>query len=121
MKSFFILEGGYLVIAFIILLITLFVSTRPFMAEGSVKKGLISVAIVLSFFIGLHFRITTNRMNEVKEAFNNNKDILCESRMQRKVAQTVTVNKSNEWRMNGDNFASPNYNREFHSARCIVK
>jgi len=121
MQKFFILEGGYLVIGFIIILITLFVSTRPFMAKGSLKKGLISVTLFLSFFIGLHFYITTSRMAEVREAFNNNQSVLCESRMQRKVAQTVTVLKSNEWFMKGDNFTSPNYNREFHSARCVVE
>ncbi|MBL0721861.1 MAG: hypothetical protein JJV88_04695 [Sulfurovum sp.] len=121
MQSFFILEGGYLVIGFIVLLITIFVSTRPFMGKGSLAKGLISVTLILSFFIGLHFVITTQRMIQVQDAFNQNKTILCESRMQRKAAQSVIINKSNEWYINEDNFASPNYNREFHSARCIVE
>ncbi len=121
MEKFLILEGGYLVIAFIIMLITIFVTTRPFMAKDSLKKGIISVSLVLSFFIGLHYYITTSRMTEVREAFEADKIIICESRMQRKVAQTVLVQKSNEWFMEGDNFASPHYIRAFHSARCIVK
>jgi len=121
MEKFLTLEGGYLVIGLIIMIITLFVTTRPFMAKDSLKKGTISVFLVLSFFIGLHYYITTSRMAEVKEVFEADGIIICESRMQRKVAQTVIVQKSNEWFMEGDNFASPNYVRVFHSARCIVK
>ena len=121
MQKFFILEGGYLVIGFITILITLFVTTRPFMAKGSLKKGLIWVTLILAFFIGTHFYVTTSRMAEVREAFEADEAILCESRMQRKVAQTVQIQKSNEWSMDGDNFTSPNYNRVFHSARCILK
>ena len=121
MQQFLTLEGGYLVIAFVIMLITLFVTTRPFMAKGSFKKGTISVFLVLSFFIASHFYVTTSRMAEVKEAFEADQIVICESRMQRKVAQTVIVQKSNNWFMDGDNFTSPHYTREFHSARCIIK
>lgn len=121
MQKFFILEGGYLVMGLIVILITLFVTTRPFMAKGAVKKGMIGVILILTLFIGGHFYVTTSRMAAVKSAFNNDQVIICESRMQRKVAQTVIVQKSNEWFMEGDNFASPNYTRVFHSARCIVK
>ena len=121
MSNFFFLEGAYLILGAIILLITLFVTTRPFMAEGAVKKGLIGVASVLAVAIGAHYAVTTSRMAEVKSAFEQDKVILCESRMQRKVAQIVIVQKSNEWFLEGDNFVSPNYNRPFFSARCIVK
>ncbi len=121
MKSFFYLEGAYLILAGIILLIALFVSTRPFMAKGAWKKGLSGTALVLAFFIGAHYMVTMNRMENVKSAFAEGKTILCESRMQRKVAQTVTVQKSNDWHLEGDNFISPNYNRPFFSARCIVE
>ncbi len=121
MQQFLTLEGGYLVMAFIIMLITLFVTTRPFMAKSSLKKGTLSVFLILSFFIASHFYVTTSRMSEVKEAFEADKIVICESRMQRKVAQSVIIQKSNNWVINGDNFASPNYIREFHSARCIIK
>ena len=121
MQKFFILEGGYLVMGLVVILITLFVTTRPFMAKGTVKKGMIGVILVLALLIGGHFFVTTSRMAAVKSAFENDQVIICESRMQRKAAQTVMVQKSNEWFMDGDNFASPNYNRVFHSARCIVK
>lgn len=121
MKNFFFLEGAYLILGFIILLITLFVTTRPFMAKGAVKKGLLGVTVVLAVMIGAHYSVTTNRMAEVKSAFEKDLPILCESRMQRKVAQTVIVQKSNEWFLEGDNFVSPNYTRPFFAARCIVK
>jgi len=121
MQKFFILEGGYLVIAFIIILITLFVTTRPFMSKRALKTGMISVTVVLSFFIASHYYITTSRMAEVRSAFEEDRVVICESRMQRKVAQSVRIQKSNEWSMDGDNFTSPNYTRVFHSARCIVK
>ena len=121
MQKFFILEGGYLAIALFILAITLFVSTRPFMSKGAVRKGLIGVGSVLALFIGAHYYITSHRMAAVKSAFEQDKPIICESRMQRKAAQSIIVQKSNEWHMEGDNFISPNYNRPFHSARCIVK
>ena len=60
-------------------------------------------------------------MAEVRTAFEQDKPILCESRMLRKVAQSVIIQKSKEWSMEGDLFVSPNYSRPFHSARCIVK
>ena len=86
MKNFFFLEGGYLILGAIILLVTLFVTTRPFMAKGAVKRGLMWVTLVLAIMIGLHFNITMNRMAEVKVAFENDESIICESRMVRKVA-----------------------------------
>jgi hypothetical protein len=121
MENFFILEGGYLVLALVVFVITVFVGTRPFVSKGALKKGLIGVSLVVSILIGAHYAITTSRMSGVKQAFENNKPILCESRMTTKVAQFVTVQKSNEWSMEGDNFVSPNYSREFFSARCIVE
>ena len=121
MKNFFVLEGAYLILGGIILLITLFVGTRPFMSKGAAKRGLMWVSLVLAIAIGAHYTVTTNRMNEVKSAFEQDKVILCESRMQRKVAQSVIIQKSNEWSLEDDNFVSPNYTRPFFSARCIVK
>ncbi len=121
MQNFFILEGGYLILGFIIILVTLFVTTRPFMSKGALKRGLIGVGLVLTIFIGGHFYVTSSRMAAVKSAFENDQIVICESRMQRKAAQTVMVQKSNEWFLDGDNFTSPNYSRPFFSARCIVK
>jgi len=121
MNNFFYLEGAYLILGGFALLITLFVTTRPFMAKGAVKKGLLWVSIVVGVMVGAHYMITTNRMTEVATAFENNLPIICESRATRKVAQTVMVQKSNEWILEDDNFQSPHYNRPFFIARCIVK
>ena len=121
MKNFFFLEGAYLILGTIILLITLFVGTRPFMSKGAAKRGLMWVSLVLAIFIGAHYMMTIERMEEVVTAFENDKPILCESRMQRKVAQVVNIQKSKDWSMEGDNFVSPNYSRPFFSARCVVK
>jgi len=121
MKNFFFLEGAYLILGAIILLITLFVTTRPFMSKGAVKKGLMWVSLVIAFMVGTHYSVTTNRMAEVKSAFEKDLPILCESRMQRKVAQFVTIQKSKDWDMEGDFFVSPYYTRPFFLARCIVK
>lgn len=120
MKTFFYLEGAYIVLGIMILLITLFVTTRKFMQKSSMKKGLFWVFLTISLFIFLHFSITTNRMQEVRKAFNNNEVIICESRATRKVAQSVKVEKSKQWILENDNFKSPNYNRVFFIARCIV-
>jgi len=121
MEKFLELEGGYLFIGFVILMVTLFVTTRPFMTKGSIKKGLIGVTLFLAIAIGLHFNITTNRMSEVKLAFSEGKTIICESRAMRKVAQSVDISKQNEWSLQGDVFTSPHYSRPFHTARCLVK
>jgi hypothetical protein len=120
MSSFITLEGGYLVIAAFILAITAFVTTRPFMEKGAFKKGMIIVSLFLAVAILAHFYITTKRMSDVKEAFEAGKIIICESRATRKVAQTVLVDKSKNWRLEGDIFYSDEYSRGFHSARCIV-
>ena len=120
--KFFYLEGAYLILGGIILLITLFVTTRPFMSKSAPKKGLITVTLVLGLFIGLHFWITTKRINEVKAAFIAGKPVLCENRTIRKGAQSIEIKKGiAEWRIDGDNFVSPNFVRPFHMARCIVK
>jgi len=121
MGNFFFLEGAYLILGFFALLITLFVTTRPFMEKASVKKGLFWVSVVIAIMVGGHYTVTTNRMAEVRTAFDNDQTIICESRATRKVAQTVIIQKSNEWRLEDDNFVSPNYSRPFFVARCIVK
>ena len=121
LKNFFFLEGGYLILGAIVLLITLFVGTRPFMAKGAAKRGLMWVSLVIAIMIGGHYSVTMNRMAEVKIAFEKDLQIICESRMVRKVAPYVLIKKSRGWRLEGDNFVSPDYSRPFFSARCIVE
>ncbi len=120
MELFFQLEGGYLAIATFAMIITIFVTTRPFIAKGAWKKGVTLMLITITGFIGVHYFVTISRMSGVEETFNNNKKVLCESRMIRKVAQSVTILKSNEWVLKDHKFSSPNYSRKFFTARCII-
>lgn len=121
MKNFFFLEGGYLILGAIVLLITLFVGTRPFMSKGAAKRGLMWVSMVIAIMIGGHYYTTVSRMAEVKIAFEKDQTVICESRMVRKVAPYVLIKKSRGWELEGDNFVSPDYSRPFFSARCIVE
>lgn len=91
------------------------------MSKGAMKKGLIGVSLVVFVMIGAHYVITTKRMTEVATAFEKDLPIICESRATRKVAQTVIIQKSHEWTLKDGNFISPNHNRPFFIARCIVK
>ncbi|RUM73275.1 MAG: hypothetical protein DSZ10_03620 [Sulfurovum sp.] len=121
MKNFFYLEGAYLILGGIILLITLYVTTRPFMGKEAVKKGMLGVSLVLALMIAAHYWITTKRIDEVRRAFSQDMPVICESRMQRKVAQSVIIQRSKGWTLKDDNFVSPYYTRPFFIARCIVK
>ncbi|WP_457594745.1 hypothetical protein [Hydrogenimonas sp.] len=120
MQNFFYLEGGYLILGFIVLLVTLFVTTRPFMGKGAVKKGLGGVGLVLALLIGGHYWVTTKRMAEVKEAFERGEKIICENRVIRKGAQSIILSKKLGWKLNGEYFVSEAYSRPFFTARCIV-
>ncbi len=120
MQQFFELEAAYLLMGGVILLIALFVSTRSFMSKSAPKNGMIGTALVVALFVGGHYYMTTSRMSSVKVAFAQNKQILCESRILRKAAQSVVVQQSKGWELSGDLFRSPLYVRPFHAARCIV-
>ncbi len=120
MQKFFYLEGGYLVLALVILLVTLFVTTRPFMGENAVKRGMGGVALVLAVMIGTHYWITTERMAEVKEAFERGEQIICESRMIRQGAQSIILSKKLGWKLDGEYFVSDAFSRPFFTARCLV-
>ena len=120
MRNFFYLEGGYLILAFVILLVTLFVTTRPFMGKGAVKKGMSAVGAVLALLIGGHYWVTTERMSEVREAFEKGEKIICESRMIRQGAQSIILSKKLGWKLDGDYFVSDAYSRPFFTARCLV-
>ncbi len=120
MGNFFYLEGGYLILALIIMLVTLYVTTRPFMGKDAVKRGMGSVGTILALLIGAHYWVTTERMSEVRDAFNRGEKIICESRIIRKGAQSIILSKKLGWRLEGDYFVSDAYNRPFFTARCIV-
>ncbi len=44
-----------------------------------------------------HYFFTINRIENVKESFNNNQNIICENKEIRKAAQTITINKKLGW------------------------
>jgi len=120
MEKFFYLEGAYLILAFLILLVTLFVVTRPFMGSFVKKYGFMSVFLVLSIFIFGHYYITTKRMDEVRVAFLQNKEIICENRVITKGAQSIIIKKDRGWRLEGDFLKSPAFSRDFFLARCLI-
>ncbi len=122
MANFLELEGGYLGIAAFALLVAVFVGTRPFVGNGKAwKKSVPFVFIVSAGFILAHYFVTTSRMSDVKERFNNGNPVICESRAIRKVGQSVIIDpkKPQGWVLEGDVFQSPEYSRGFHSARCL--
>ena len=119
MELFLKLEAGYLGIGLFALAITLIVTTRSFVARGIWKKSLAIMTIIIGIFIGLHYFVTISRINEVEKTFNDGGKIICENRAVRKVSQSVTIEKSNEWALENHMLSSPNYSREFFTARCI--
>ena len=120
-KEFFYLEGAYLILAVIILAITAFVTTRPFMSKNALKKGLIYVSSFLAIAIFAHFSLTKSRMNSVKKAFSEGKTIMCENRIYTKGANFVEIRNNGLWKLENDNFYNPHYVRVFFTARCFVK
>ncbi len=121
MNTFFILEAGNLTIAAFFFLIAVIVATRPFV-RASVKKAIFMfVTGFFTFIIGGHYYITSERMTSVKVAFTEGKEVICENRMHRKAAQGIVISQKTSWRLDGDEFVNPDYNRGFHAARCIVK
>lgn len=115
------LEGGNIAIVLFILLVTLFITTRPFITRGMWKKSISIVGLISLLFLSMHYTITEDRIDDVSSAFQNGDDIICESREMRKVANSITINLKQGWRLSGDMFSSDEFERKFHAARCIVK
>jgi hypothetical protein len=119
--QFLELEGGYLVIGLFVLIVSIIVTTRSFMPKNSFKKGVPVVFGFLSIMILGHYFVTIDRMEDVKTAFKDGKNIICESKQIRKVAQSLVVSKELRWQLDGDVFVSNEYERVFHSARCVAE
>jgi len=119
MGLFLELEAGYLAIGLFVLIVTIFVSTRPFISKGVWKKSVPIVFFILSGFILAHYFVTTNRITVVETTFNSGGKVICESRMLRKVAQSIIIEKENDWNLKEHMFTSPSMERGFFSARCI--
>jgi len=135
MDLFFELEIAYIIIGIFILSVTAFVTSRDFVAyreiknqegevvqsiaTGSFKKGMISVFIFVAILIAFHYNMTTSRMNNVEEMFNNNDTIICENKMRRTISNSVLLSKEMGWRLENHLFKNPEFERDFFSARCV--
>jgi len=119
MDRFFELEIPYIAIMIFFLLVTLFVTTRDFMPKVAFKRGMIGIFLIFSIMIGIHYYVTTSRMDGVKQIFNNGETIICENKMRRTISQSVLISKKLGWRVEGDYFKNPDFERDFHTARCV--
>ncbi len=119
MELFFELEVVYLIIGLFIMTITAIVTTRDFVPRVAFKRGMILVGGFLTIMIGLHYYMTTSRMAGVKEIFNEGDTIICENKMRRTISRSVLLSKDLGWSLDGDEFVNPEYERNFHTSRCI--
>ena len=117
--NFLELEGAYIGIGIFILIIAAIVTTRSFVGKNAFKIGMPIVFVALTFFVCLHYYVTTDRMAGVEERFNEGLPVICENRIQRKTGQSVTMLKKLGWKLDKDIFTHPQYARGFHTARCI--
>ncbi len=119
MELFLELEIVYLVIGAFILSVTAFVTTRDFVPKVAFKRGMLMVGGFLVVMIGFHYYMTTSRMAGVKEIFNNGETVICENKMRRTISRSVLLSKDLGWRLDGDKFKNDDYERDFHTSRCI--
>ena len=119
MELFFELEIVYLVIGAFILSVTAFVTTRDFVPKVAFKRGMLGVGGMLILMIGFHYNMTTSRMEGVKEIFNEGETVICENKMRRTISRSVLLSKDLGWRLDGDKFKNDDYERDFHTSRCI--
>jgi len=119
MDLFFELEIVYLVIGAFLLSVTAFVTTREFMPKVAFKRGMLGMLGFVSILITFHFIMTTSRMEGVKELFNAGETIICENKMRRTISQSVLLSKKLGWRLEDDKFKNDDYERDFHTSRCI--
>jgi len=119
MELFFELEVVYLVIGAFILTITAIVTTRDFVPKVAFKRGMLLVGGFLTLMIGFHYSMTTSRMEGVQEIFNAGETIICENKMRRTISQSVLLSKDLGWSLEGNEFTNPEYERNFHTSRCI--
>jgi len=119
MDLFLELEIVYIVIGIFILSITTFVTTRDFMPKGAFKKGFLSVGVFVAIMIFAHYNVTTTRMFNVEKLFNNGETIICENKMRRTISRSVLLSKRMGWRVENHLFKNADYERDFHTSRCI--
>ncbi|WP_294960378.1 hypothetical protein [Sulfurimonas sp.] len=119
MELFFELEIVYIIIGIFILVVTAIVTTRDFVPKVAFSRGMIMVSMFLTVMISIHYYMTTSRMAGVKDIFNNGETVICENKMRRTISRSVLLSKELGWRLDGDSFKNDDYERDFHTSRCI--
>jgi len=119
MDLFLELEGPYLVIGLFILSITAFVTTRDFVPRVAFKRGMLSVLAGLAVLVGFHYYMTTTRMANVEAIYNSGEAVICENKMRRTISQSVLVRPDMGWVIKDHIFQNPDYERGFHTSRCV--
>jgi len=119
MELFFELEIVYLIIGAFIMTVTAIVTTRDFVPKVAFKRGMLLVGGFLAIMIVIHYNMTTSRMAGVKELFNQGETIICENKMRRTMGRSVLLSKELGWSIKADKFINPEYERDFHTSRCI--
>ena len=89
------------------------------MHRVAIKRGMLIVGGFVAIMITIHFTMTTARMEGVKEIFNEGETIICENKMRRTVSRSVLLSKELKWVVDGDLFKNDDYERDFHTSRCI--
>lgn len=119
MELFLELEIAYIVIGTFILSVTAFVTTRDFVPRGAFKKGMSIVGGFIFIMISSHYYMTTSRMNNVEKMFDDGESIICENKMQRTISRSVILSKNMGWSQENHLFKHKDYERSFHTSRCI--
>ena len=119
MELFFELEIVYLIIGAFIMTVTAIVTTRDFVPKVAFKRGMLFVGSFLAIMIVIHYNMTTSRMAGVKELFNQGETIICENKMRKTMGRSVLLSKNQGWSIEGDKFVNTDYERDFHTSRCI--
>lgn len=119
MELFLELEIVYIIIGIFILGITLFVTTRDFMPEVAFRRGMSSVFMLVVAMITVHYNLTTTRMEGVQEIFDAGETVICENKMRRHVSRSQLITKDMGWILEDDKFKNDDYERDFHTSRCI--
>ncbi len=119
MDLFLELEIVYIVIGIFILSVTAFVTSRDFVPDGAFKKGMFFVGTFVAIMIVLHYNVTTSRMSNVETMFEEGSTIICENKMRRTISRSVLLSKKQGWIVENHLFKHPDYERDFHTSRCI--
>ena len=89
------------------------------MPKVAFKRGMISIGVFILVMISLHFFITTSKIDAIKEIFNSGERVVCENNMRRKTSESVLISQDLGWKLDGDKFRHEDYERDFHTSRCI--